>query len=298
MSVIALYRWGLPGAWVNHPKAVDTRQPHPFGNNSRGSVAHHRTHHAAQTPGQLFASLGDKTEFLVSPPTLRGLTIREGAAGGGGGPMGQRQCTDPSVRLTSRKNPTPVPSKGRFQASPVQTSPNPKAMKKIARLTHLAPPTPTEEGRSNLFHLLGVGALGPDKADPNRAKPGQTTGSHRASQRATHRPRPARRVYTGLTVPNWAKPFQTGPKRPKQGQTRPRPGQTGPDRARHQTAPGPGLGRFGPVGPVSWPSSLAQFPARLAQLSRLAQFPARLARFFGPVHRPISGLGGRGVCFV
>ena len=35
------------------------------------------------------------------------------------------------------KSPTPVPSEGRFQASPVQTSPNPKSKKKIARLAHL-----------------------------------------------------------------------------------------------------------------------------------------------------------------
>ena len=35
------------------------------------------------------------------------------------------------------KNPTPVPSEGRFQASPKQTSPNPKSRKKIARHARL-----------------------------------------------------------------------------------------------------------------------------------------------------------------
>ena len=45
----------------------------------------------------------------------------------------------PSAGLTS---PTPLrlfPPKGRFQASPVQTSPNPVSWKKIARSAHLTP---------------------------------------------------------------------------------------------------------------------------------------------------------------
>ena len=47
--------------------------------------------------------------------------------------MGQCQCTDPFGW-----NPTPVPSESRLQVSPVQTSPNPKARKKIARFAHLS----------------------------------------------------------------------------------------------------------------------------------------------------------------
>ena len=63
----------------------------------------------------------------------------------------------PSAGLTSRKkNPTPFPSEGRFQASPVQIHhPTPSRGKRL-RGSPASPPTPTEEGGRNLFHRLGV----------------------------------------------------------------------------------------------------------------------------------------------
>ena len=62
------------------------------------------------------------------------------------------------------KDPTPIPSEGRFWASAVQTSSNPKARKKIARLARLNPPILRRKGvRRNLFHLLGVGCPGSGK---------------------------------------------------------------------------------------------------------------------------------------
>ena len=70
--------------------------------------------------------------------------------------MDQCQCTGPFGWTDQpEKNPKPVPSEGRFQASPEQNSPNPKARKKITRHAHLAPLSFGGWGR-NLFHLLGV----------------------------------------------------------------------------------------------------------------------------------------------
>ena len=60
--------------------------------------------------------------------------------------MGQHQCTSPFGRTDQSENPTPVPSKGRFQASPVQTSSNPKARKKIARHARLTSPLQRKKG--------------------------------------------------------------------------------------------------------------------------------------------------------
>ena len=56
------------------------------------------------------------------------------------------QCTNPFGWTDQLEKPTPLPSESRFQASPVQTSPNPKARKKIARLAHLTPP-PAEKAK-------------------------------------------------------------------------------------------------------------------------------------------------------
>ena len=53
----------------------------------------------------------------------------------------------------------PFSSEGRFQASPVQTSSNPKPRKKIARHAHLFS-SPEDSRGSNLFHRLSVGCLG------------------------------------------------------------------------------------------------------------------------------------------
>ena len=64
----------------------------------------------------------------------------------------------PSAGLISR-DPELVPSEGRFLACPVQPSPNTKARTTIARHAHFTP-SPSEEGRRNLFRLLGVGCLG------------------------------------------------------------------------------------------------------------------------------------------
>ena len=77
--------------------------------------------------------------------------VGEGGGGGGGGgadlfvaheflssrahsckliKTDRRQCASPFGWTVQPETPTPVPSEGRFQASPVQTSPNPKARKK------------------------------------------------------------------------------------------------------------------------------------------------------------------------
>ena len=48
-----------------------------------------------------------------------------------------RQCASPFGWIDQLKLPTPGPSEGRFQSSPVQNSPNPKSRKKIARYAHL-----------------------------------------------------------------------------------------------------------------------------------------------------------------
>ena len=75
--------------------------------------------------------------------------------------MGQHQCAAPLAGQSSRKPPMPVASETRFQAFPEQTSPNPKARKKIAkhaRLTHLSLRRKGEGAQ--FFHLLGVGCPG------------------------------------------------------------------------------------------------------------------------------------------
>ena len=41
------WHWGPRGRGSAHPKVANTRRPHPPGNNSQGSVTHHRTRHAA-----------------------------------------------------------------------------------------------------------------------------------------------------------------------------------------------------------------------------------------------------------
>ena len=51
--------------------------------------------------------------------------------------MDQCQCTSPFGWTDRQKSTKPVPSDGRFQASPVRTSSNPKSRKKIARHAHL-----------------------------------------------------------------------------------------------------------------------------------------------------------------
>ena len=54
--------------------------------------------------------------------------------------MDQCQCTCPFGWTDQpEKKPKLVPSEGRFQASPEQNSPNPKARKKITRHAHFAP---------------------------------------------------------------------------------------------------------------------------------------------------------------
>ena len=84
--------WGPRGRGSAHPKVADTRRPRPQGNNSRRSVAHHRTRHAAPagplgppatvTPGRLLASpvspLKGQTDWILSPST----TTRWPAPGG------------------------------------------------------------------------------------------------------------------------------------------------------------------------------------------------------------------------
>ena len=61
--------------------------------------------------------------------------------------MGQCTGTDPFGWTDQpEKSPTPVPSESRFQVSPVQTSPNPKARKKNARFAHLASPLLRRKG--------------------------------------------------------------------------------------------------------------------------------------------------------
>ena len=88
-----------------------------------------------------------------------------GGGGGGGGADGvcsERVCSCglthmqlikkragasalvPSAGLTSWNPSTPVPCEGRFQASPVQTSPNPEWRKRL-RSPPTSPPSPTEE---------------------------------------------------------------------------------------------------------------------------------------------------------
>ena len=68
----------------------------------------------------------------------------------------------PSAGLTSRKNKTPVPSEGRFQASPVETSPTPKARKKIARHAHLTLHSFGGRGAQSFSISSALDALGPD----------------------------------------------------------------------------------------------------------------------------------------
>ena len=85
----------------------------------------------------------------------------------------QRACTwsnwagasapAPSAGLTSRKTLTPVPSEGRFQASPgAKNSPNPKTRKKIARLAHLT--SLSHGGREGAIFSISsaLDALGPE----------------------------------------------------------------------------------------------------------------------------------------
>ena len=48
--------WGPRERGSAHPKVADTRRTSPRGNNPPGSVAHHRTHHAA--PADPWADLG------------------------------------------------------------------------------------------------------------------------------------------------------------------------------------------------------------------------------------------------
>ena len=74
--------------------------------------------------------------------------------------MGQCQCTDPFGWTDQPEPPTPVPSEGRFQASPMQTITQPQGEEKDCEARPPHPPSPSEEGGRNLFHLLGVGCPG------------------------------------------------------------------------------------------------------------------------------------------
>ena len=63
----------------------------------------------------------------------------------------------PSAGLTSRYPTTSVPSEGRIQASPGAKHHLTPSRGKRLRGSPTSPPTPSEEGERNLFHLLGVG---------------------------------------------------------------------------------------------------------------------------------------------
>ena len=80
--------------------------------------------------------------------------------------MGQHHCAIPFGWTDQPDLPTPIPSEGRFQASPVQTSPNPKSRKKIARLAHLTPPPPSpllrRKGGAIFSISSALGAVDPD----------------------------------------------------------------------------------------------------------------------------------------
>ena len=65
----------------------------------------------------------------------------------------------PSAGLSSR-HPYAFASESRFQASPVQNLTQPQVEEKDCEARRPHPPTPSEEGRRNLFHLHSVGCLG------------------------------------------------------------------------------------------------------------------------------------------
>ena len=73
--------------------------------------------------------------------------------------MGQHQCANP---LTIRKTLCLFPSEGKFQASPVQTSPNPKARKNIAKHANLTSLSFGGRGAQSFSNSSALDAQDPD----------------------------------------------------------------------------------------------------------------------------------------
>ena len=68
-SIFCTGLWGPRGRGSAHPKVADTRRTSPPGNNSRGSVAHHWTHHAAPADPWLAPSFHQsEPDWLLSSP--------------------------------------------------------------------------------------------------------------------------------------------------------------------------------------------------------------------------------------